>query len=193
MTGIIILAAGASSRMGSAKQNLLYRGQTLLQAAISKALQCDCEIVSVVLGANAAEIVPTLIGLPIKTFFNERWKDGMGSSIAYGVKELLIIHPNLDSVLFLLTDQPFISADHINKLIEHRQQGQIVTSAYNNTLGPPILFDKVYFSELMEIKGSEGAKKLINKYLNKVLPYPFEAGAFDVDTPEDYERLAGKY
>ncbi len=192
MTGIIILAAGASSRMGSAKQNLLYRGQTLLQAAIDKALQCDCEIVAVVLGANADEIVQTLVGLPIRTFLNERWKDGMGSSIAYGITALTEQHPNLTHVLFLLADQPFTNADHLNKLIEHNQPGQIVASAYNSTLGPPILFDKAYFSELMELKGNEGAKKLVSKHANTVLAINFDAGAFDIDTPEDYERLSNK-
>ncbi len=189
MTGIIILAAGSSSRMGKAKQNLLYQGQTLLQIAVSTALKCNCEAVAVVLGSNADKIKPTLLNMPIHVFLNEDWKEGMGTSISFGLKELDKRYPNLENALFLLADQPLTDTTAINNLIIKRGEGKIIASSYNDTLGPPVLFNKAYFNDLLAMKGNEGAKKVIAKYPDAVTSIPFETGAFDIDTPEDYERL----
>ncbi|MFD0749076.1 NTP transferase domain-containing protein [Mucilaginibacter calamicampi] len=189
MTGIIILAAGSSSRMGKAKQNLLFRGQTLLQNAINTAFGSHSDIIAVVLGANALNISSTIGTSNIQVFVNEDWALGMGTSISYGLKELLKIQPEISSVLFMLTDQPLVDQNFINQLIEKATPGKIVASAYNNTLGPPVLFDNSFFDDLLKMRGNEGAKKILQKYSNAVVELPFPEGAFDVDTPDDYDRL----
>lgn len=189
MTGIIVLAAGSSSRMGSAKQNLLFRGQTLLQTAIKTASASDNAAVAVVLGANAEIISSTLTGESVTVFVNKNWETGMGTSISFGLKELLKLQPELTSVLFMLTDQPLTEAGVINLLIEKAAPGKIIASSYNNTSGPPILFDKVFFTELLAMQGNEGAKKILQKHPEAVIEVPFPSGAFDIDTPEDYKRL----
>jgi molybdenum cofactor cytidylyltransferase len=188
MTGIIILAAGSSSRMGKAKQNLLFKGQTLLQTAIKTALTTNC-CIAVVLGANYDLVSPTIIDQPIYIINNQNWEAGMGSSISYGLSELLKLQPQTSSVLFMLTDQPFTQSDLINLLIDKAGTGKIITSSYSGTLGPPVLFDKVFFDELLALQGNEGAKKILQKHPETVIEVPFPDGAFDIDTPEDYERL----
>ena len=189
MTGIIIMAAGSSSRMGKTKQNLLYRGKTLLQTAVRTALQCNCEAVAVVLGANADEITPTLMSMPIHFILNKNWREGLGTSISCGLSGLSKLYPNMENVIFLLADQPLTDKSIIENLISLRGEEKIIASSYNNTLGPPVLFNKSFFNDLLEMKGNEGAKKVIAKYPGSVTVIPFAPGSLDVDTPEDYQRL----
>jgi molybdenum cofactor cytidylyltransferase len=190
MTGIIILAAGASTRMGEAKQNLSFKGLTLLQTALKTAINSKTNTVAVVLGANVDAIYPTIGTEPVNIFKNEHWEEGMGTSISYGLNELLKLQPGLSSVLFMLTDQPLVNRDFINKLIDKAAPGKIIASSYNDTLGPPVLFDKQFFGEILKMNGNEGAKRIIQKHQKAVIEIPFPFGAFDIDTPEDYDRLS---
>ncbi len=190
MTGIIILAAGSSSRMGRAKQNLVYKGKTLLQNAIETALSAKPALVAVVLGANADAISSTLTDLDIPVFINKDWADGMGSTINYGLREVLKIQSGLSSVVFMLADQPLVTTSILTGLIKKASAKKIIASAYNNTQGPPILFDKVFFPDLLAMEGNDGAKNLLLKYPDAVIALPFADGAFDIDTPEDYEKLS---
>jgi len=190
MTGIIILAAGSSSRMGTAKQNLVFKGQTLLQNAVNTAVASKVDRVAVVLGANAELILDTIKDKTLNILINKDWEAGMGTSISYGVSELLKLEPKLSSVLFMLTDQPFVDAYFINSLIDQALPGKIIASAYKDTLGPPVLFDQVFFDDLLKMNGNDGAKKVIQKHLEAVIETPFALGAFDIDTPEDYNRLS---
>lgn len=191
MTGCIILAAGASSRMGTPKQNLLYKGQTLLQTAISAVLTTPVNAVAVVLGANAATIRPTLQFPGVHIFINDLWNEGIASSIRSGLLEILKLHPDIANVLVVLADQPLIDSAFINSLLAKWEHGKIAASEYNSTLGPPVLFDKAFFPHLFELEGDEGAKKLIMNYPEAVIRVPFVNGAFDIDTPEDYRKLNG--
>lgn len=190
MTGIIILAAGASTRMGEAKQNLSFKGLTLLQTAVKTALSTKANVVGVVLGANADAISPTISDQPVLVFKNVNWAEGMGTSISFGLNELLKLKPALSSVLFMLTDQPLVDYGFINKLIDQADEGKIIASSYNDTLGPPVLFDRQFFNDLLAMTGNEGAKKIIQKNQKAVTEIPFPLGAFDIDTPEDYARLS---
>jgi molybdenum cofactor cytidylyltransferase len=193
MTGVIILAAGASTRMGEAKQNLSFKGLTLLQASVKTALSSKANTVAVVLGANASIISPTISDEPVHVFRNENWAEGMGTSISYGLDELLKLQPELSSILFMLTDQPFVDHECINKLIDQTAPGKIIASSYNDTFAPPVIFDKVFFNDLLKMQGNDGAKKIIQKHRKAVVEIPFPMGAFDIDTPDDYDRLTKMY
>jgi molybdenum cofactor cytidylyltransferase len=189
MTGIIILAAGSSSRMGTAKQALNYQGQTLLQRSVQIALASDCETAAVVLGANAEALRPTIINQPVQIFFNEDWEEGMASSIRCGITELQKVAPQLTAIVLMLCDQPFVDISIINQLINNALSGKIIASAYNETIGPPVLFDRVFFSELVSLSGHEGAKKIMLAHPEAVIQIPFPLGAVDIDTIADYDRL----
>jgi len=100
MTGIIILAAGSSSRLGQAKQNLVLKGKTLLQRAIETAVASVCEPVIVVLGANVEIIEPTIKNYDINIIQNPGWSEGMSSSIRAGISALLKIEPKIQSAIY---------------------------------------------------------------------------------------------
>ena len=196
--GLVILAAGASTRLGTPKQLLRYQGQTLLRRAAEMALAASCRPVIVVLGAYADSLCAELQGLPVRIVENREWEQGMGSSICAGVKELLALsetEPEPEAVLFMLCDQPLVSAQLLNRLIEtHRETGRlIVASEYDQTLGVPALFHRSLFSELSRLKGTEGAKQILQRYPAQTLGVPFPEGSVDIDTPADYKRLGESY
>lgn len=188
---LMILAAGASTRMGTPKQLLAYRGCTLIRHIAEVAITSVCQPIAVVLGANAERIKPEVSQLPIQIVENPLWEEGMSSSIRVGLKALLAMNPNLDAVVISLCDQPLVSSQTLNQLIEtyHVTGNPIIASEYSETVGVPALFNHHLFSELMALKSTEGAKKLIKKHINRVFSVPFPEGAIDIDTPNDYERL----
>jgi molybdenum cofactor cytidylyltransferase len=189
MTGVIILAAGSSSRLGTPKQNLLYKGQTLLQRAVETALASICSPVIVVLGANSQVIKPTLAGYKVTIVENEHWSEGMAATIRTGIVSLKTSDLQVQSVVLMLSDQPFIDTWLLNHMVLAKARDGIVVSAYNNTVGAPVLFDKVYFDDLMALNGAEGAKKVIQHYPHAVIEIPFPAAAVDIDTIADYEKI----
>jgi molybdenum cofactor cytidylyltransferase len=189
MTGIIILAAGSSSRLGKPKQNLVYKGQTLLQRAIATAATSVCRPVIVVLGANEEMIKPTIESDSVNIIHNPEWQEGMASSIGAGIKALQKIEPEAGAVILMLCDQPFVGAALLHQLVQKKSDKGIVASGYNETIGAPVLFGAVYFDELLLLKGQEGAKKLLLKYPDDVIAVPFPLGGIDIDTMEDYEKL----
>lgn len=191
MTGIIILAAGASSRMGQPKQLLPYQQQTLLQRAIQAAVAVPNAFVIVVVGANQTLITPNVNNSSVILEYNPDWQQGMASSIKAGIKRLIEEHPTVQNALLMLCDQPFVDTTLLQRLIDEKlkSNNRIVASAYQNTTGAPVLFDRSYFNELLALQGQEGAKKLLIEYRNEVTSIPFDKGAIDIDTTADYERL----
>lgn len=192
MTGIIILAAGASSRFGSPKQNLIYQGQTLLQRAVQTALtSLHCQKVIVVLGANESAIRPNISDQMVHITYNMHWQEGMASSIRLGVAEILRLEPQIKSIILMLCDQPFVDPFLLSQLTdksEHSDCG-IIASSYRDVVGAPALFDEKYFPELLQLKGHDGAKKIIEAHPDDTLTIPFPLGAIDIDTADDLERL----
>lgn len=191
---IILLAAGASRRMGQPKQLLLYQGQTLLKYITKCAIASLCNPVIVVLGANAEKIEPELASLPIKIIKNNQWNQGISSSIRCGINYIQKQYSNIDGVIFLTCDQPFVSAELIKQLIDtyHSTQKTIIASQYGNTLGVPALFSSIFFPALIKLQGDRGAKKIINQYPDLVYVIDFPQGNIDLDTLENYQQFIRK-
>lgn len=189
--GVIILAAGASTRMGRPKQTLKIKDKTLLEISIEAAVQSIAEHVVVVLGANEKYGRPIVANHPIEILTNSDWEKGIGTSIKAGLRYLLEIQPKADAALFIVCDQPLITSAHIDKLVRKFQhsQKQIIASRYTDTLGVPALFRKTLFKDILEIKNDQGAKQIINRNLEDTDFESFPQGALDLDTPEDYERF----
>lgn len=185
--GIIILAAGASKRLGYPKQLVHYLGKPLIQRMTEMAVNSSCQPVVVVLGAYGEVIESQINNYDLNIVFNQDWSIGMASSIQCGLNKIQAIAPNLDGVIIMLCDQPFVSTELINQLVaEYRtKQSLIVASEYNNVLGVPALFAQSLFAELINLEGDIGARKLIQGYGDKVLSIPFERGEVDLDTQGD--------
>jgi molybdenum cofactor cytidylyltransferase len=190
MTALIILAAGASSRLGFPKQTLLYKGKTLLEIAIEAGLKSKCQPVTVVLGANADKIEPGIKSYAIDILHNADWETGMGSSIALAIKEIQKNEGITQSVI-MLCDQPFVTSRLIDSLLYKQQETnkKIIACTYKDTIGVPVLFNRALFDELALLQGQEGAKKILNAHPDDIGTIPFEKGGVDIDTVADYEDL----
>jgi molybdenum cofactor cytidylyltransferase len=191
--GIVILAAGSSTRLPQPKQLLSYCGQTLLRRAGQIAVASICRPVIVVLGAGAEALVPQLADLPVTVVENKAWRLGMSFSIRIGVKALEEKFPKstLTAAVIMLCDQPLVTPEHVNRLVEvHQVSGvSIVASEYGGAPGVPALFSRKYFPTLRSLSGDEGAKQVLRKNHNEVTCVPCPNAAFDIDTPADYESL----
>lgn len=192
--GIVILAAGASTRMKTPKQILRFEGKTFLRRAVETAIKTECEKICVVLGANFELIKKEIEDLPAKICFNENWQKGMSSSLQAGLKNLLSGEENLSGVLVMLCDQPFVDADLLNRLIEDFQNGENLIAAceYAGIIGVPAIFSSKLFDEIWDLKQEHGAKILIKKYADSVKKISAPQAEFDIDTPQDFSELENK-
>jgi CTP:molybdopterin cytidylyltransferase MocA len=190
-TGIIILAAGASSRLGQPKQLLEFNGESFIRRMAKEAASDNSHAVVAVIGANNDSVTRELDGLDILLCHNESWQQGMGSSINAGLKHLLLVYPDIHQCVICVCDQPFVD-DTILQALNNEQLASgrgIIASSYAGTLGVPVLFTRPYFDALLHLQGQEGAKKLVDKYSSDVSSVPFEKGAIDIDTIDDYNQL----
>ena len=190
-TGIIILAAGNSSRFGSTKQLLHFNGKTLLQHAIQEATGAGAALIVVVTGAHADEILKGIKNEKIEIVFNKDWEQGMASGIVIGLREAITLKNELEKVIITVCDQPFVSSSLFEQLFEKQNKSgkHIVASAYADTIGTPALFTKKYFDALMGLTGDQGAKILLKKYSDDLATVDFPDGYIDIDTQADYENL----
>ncbi len=193
-TAIIILAAGNSSRFGSAKQLLHFNNKNLLQHVIDEAIESSAAPVIVVTGANADKISKDLISKQVQIVFNEDWKEGMASSIVAGVKKSITLNNDIENIIIAVCDQPFVSANLFRQL--HQTQNEslkhIVACSYADTIGTPALFTQKYFDALMSLTGDEGAKKILLANNDDVATIDFPQGNIDIDTQKDYDDLLDK-
>lgn len=189
--GIVILAAGGSSRMGQPKQLLRYQSRTLIHHVAEIAIASRCRPILVVLGARAEAIRPALHPLDLQVLYNPHWSGGISTSIRTGVQYLQTEYPYLEAVLLMLSDQPLVSTTHLNALIScyRAAKNRIVASEYAGVLGVPAIFDHTLFPELTELKGDVGARSIIQRDGTRAAGVAFSKGAIDVDTPKDYECL----
>jgi molybdenum cofactor cytidylyltransferase len=138
--------------------------------------------------------VAALNSQPVQVVFNPEWEQGIAASIRCGLEALLNRTPTPDQVIFMVCDQPFVTAELLLELVNERQNTHkpIVASAYGGTLGIPALFEKSLFPQLLDLQGDTGAKHLIMEHPEKVAAVNFPEGNIDVDTEGEYEQLIKK-
>jgi molybdenum cofactor cytidylyltransferase len=189
--GAVILAAGSSSRMGSPKQILQYRGESLLRRAALAAIGAGCRPVIVVTGAHCELSRRELEGLDVQEVLNTHWETGMASSIRAGVEGLVSVDADAAAAILMLCDQPHVTIDLISALVAaHRSTGsRVVASTYGGSFGVPALFGREVFAELIQLDGMTGAKEVIKRHASQAYFLPFPSGEVDVDTPNDFSRL----
>ena len=189
--GVIILAAGNSSRLGEPKQLLKYQDKTLIRHVTEVAIETVGQEVIIVTGSGAASIEKELEPLTFHQTFNENWETGMGSSVAAGIAKLLVVNPLAEGTIIAVSDQPFVTSLLFEALIKKSQEtgSGIAACAYDETLGTPVFFSRKYFDILLKLNGTDGAKKLLKKYENDVTKVSFPAGSIDIDTAADYQNL----
>jgi molybdenum cofactor cytidylyltransferase len=191
---ILLLAAGSSSRMGQPKQLLPWGIQTLIEHQILTLLATGYPV-NVVIGSNLELILPVIEKLPVGIFINTDWESGMGSSISFGIRQIIQKFPEAEGVLITLLDQPLLTTSYFQKMLGTSKPGlqQILSSrSSSGWTGVPVLFDKCYFKELTELKKDEGAKKITKCHEEKVILLDGGELLEDMDTQEAYQRLLEK-
>ena len=177
--------------MGQSKQLLEIDGEQLLLKSTRVALQSEAEKIIVVLGANEMAHRKTIEHLPVEIIANPDWETGMGSSLKKGLRQLLQVVPQLKAALVMVCDQPFLTTEHINKLIQTftSTNSLIVASHYSGSAGVPALFEKSLFEKLLSVEDESGAKKIIQQHKAEIQTIDFLQGAIDLDTPDDYRNF----
>jgi molybdenum cofactor cytidylyltransferase len=191
ITICLLLAAGSSSRMGKPKMLLPFKEKTLLQHAVDEIKNSDVDGLVVVTGCYHSLLKKILQPLQIDFIENKNWEEGMGSSIQQGIQYIVRQYPEANNVIITVCDQPYLSSALLNELQNSAMQtGKgIIASAYNDTIGTPVLFAKKYFEHLTALSGEHGAKKILQSFSGDVETVNFSLGFFDIDTPQDYDRL----
>jgi len=188
----ILLAAGASTRLGKPKQLLKLDGESLLRRTARMAVEAGCGPNLVVLGAAAEEMGRQLEGLDVETVVNEGWREGMGSSLRCAMASLLAEGSRPDAVLLLVCDQPHVTVGLLRALMAEQggKVGSIAASRYEGVFGVPAVFGAEYFAELAELSGDRGARGVVMQHAAQVRCVDFPGGEFDVDTLTDAELLS---
>lgn len=187
----IVLAAGGSTRMGAPKQLLRLAGESLVRRAVRTALASRCAAVFVVVGAHADAIAREIDDLSCTRVDNPNWHDGIGSSISAGVTAVNITQPPFDAVLITLTDQPYVTAALLDRLLAAGATAPVglVACEYAGTTGVPALFARRHFDALRALTGDRGGKGLLAAPGDAVVRIPFPDAAIDLDTRDDYRRF----
>ncbi len=189
--GCVVLAAGASSRLGdgTAKQLLHFAGKPLLQHAIDTAASSRASSCTLVLGAHAQAILDVVDARRCAVVENHRWQEGLSSSIRVGIAD----HLDDDACILMVADQPFITAFDLNDIIARSalEPQAIMALRSGNVWGTPALFPQSDFPALLKLRGDRGAKAYISQHRERAifvaahLPQAFA----DIDTHNDHERL----
>lgn len=188
---IILLSAGAGSRMGRIKPLLDWHGTPLIVSRINELQKTNQPIITV-LGAYHKKIIPYLSNIPVSFVVNKDWKSGMGSSIISGLEVVKQRVSNFDGFMICTVDQPFINASFLSELLNSFIPGQkqIIASQSNQEwIGVPAILDKTYFNEMQNLTGENGAKKIIKSHEKHLLKINGGDLLMDMDTPEAYEQF----
>ena len=189
-SGAVILAAGASVRLGEPKQFVTLAGKSLLERAVNIAEDAGCYPVVVVLGANAARIQAKCSLVSAQVVINEAWSEGMATSIRGGIAALA----DVEATILMTCDQPAVTSGHLRRLIQLCETAPIASS-YAGRLGVPACFPASCFRALLQLEGDAGARRMLESAQSVELP----GGELDIDTPaalatarELYERSTAK-
>jgi len=193
--GGILLAAGGSTRLGQPKQLLKLGERTLIGLATDTMMETLNKTITVVTGGYEKEVCKILEDKNVHIAHNRDWHTGMASSIKVGMKDLLNRELNIEAVLICLCDQPFLTSRHLKKLMTTSEEtpNNIIASSYQDLASVPAIFKSSQFSNLLNLEGQQGARKVIRKSINTILSIPFPDGIFDVDTLEDWQKVKELY
>jgi molybdenum cofactor cytidylyltransferase len=184
MVSAVVLAAGASTRMGTQKLLLPFGNEPLLRRAVRQVLAAGFDDVLVVLGSEHEATRAALEGLPVRHAINLQFATGMGSSFRTAVEHVA----DSAAAMFALADQPFVTASEYRTVLDaYRQHAPpIVSVRYGDVMAPPHLFEREFYPELAQL--TQGARSVLQRHVERTLVVQFPADLLvDIDTPEDYE------
>lgn len=191
----IVLAAGASRRLGLPKQLLADEsGRAMVVRTVMQLQDAGCEPVIVITGAAHDAVSRELEPYDVSVVFNDSWSEGMGSSVRCAMEWLDARAPveATDAVIIAACDMPSVTSQHVSTMLStFRQKGSRVASSYDASSGAtvrgvPALFPREDWNALRSLSGDRGARDLLVKPDTSLVTLP--SGGFDLDTPDDVER-----
>lgn len=188
----LVLAAGASTRLGQPKQLVKLGGRPALHIVVSNALAIAGTSVSVVVGSNARDLTYLLAHSSASVVVNRHWDEGMAASIRAG---LAALPPSCDAVMILLGDQVAVTAEDLRRLHDSwkGEEGSIAASVYDQHVGVPAIFPRICFPELAELRGDQGARAILARNAYRLVRVPMPNAAVDLDTPADLAALTERF
>lgn len=190
-TVLIVLAAGEASRMGRPKQVLPVNGVPLIDYQLSRWRKLFMPPPVIVTGAHAREVRAASRIQMVHWVHNHAWEAGLGSSIATAIGHVRDAFPLAGACLLVLLDQVFIGPAHLIKLLQagSEEPESIIASSFDQSAGPPVLFPRKFWPDLLDLDPRKGAAVLFRKYPDQLFRVPVPSAAFDLDTPMDYEAF----
>ncbi|MEP3388370.1 MAG: nucleotidyltransferase family protein [Reichenbachiella sp.] len=187
---ILILAAGSSSRLGQPKQLLHFKGKTLIKNVIETAATIS-DKVFVILGSHYDQIAPTISHADATVTYFEEWQQGMGSTVSFGIQQILNEDRYTKEVLILLCDQLHVTQQMLTELsFFHQESDHLITACgYDKSYGAPAIFNRKTFLDLLNLSGEQGAKKVIQKHFKNTQVISYPEAEVDIDTPKDLALL----
>jgi molybdenum cofactor cytidylyltransferase len=182
----VVLAAGASTRLGEPKQLVKLAGETLLERAVRTAREAGCGPVVVVLGAEQERVRAGCALGDAVTAVNDEWREGMASSIRVGIRTLLANAGDVDGAVVMTCDQPAVTAAHLRALMA---SGTVTASGYAGRRGVPAYFPAAAFAGLMALRGDAGAREL----LVGAGVVELAGGELDVDTAAELKEAERRF
>jgi len=189
--GIIILAAGAATRMGKAKMLLPFHDTTILQHIINEVMAVESKAICIVTGYYHQQIINQVDHSKATIVFNQQYANGMSSSIQIGLKYLLNDHANLESVMIVVADQPFLNRSILQQMLNLQQTTNkgLVAASYDGVVGTPVLLTKKYIEQLTQLTGDKGARSILQAFPEDLATVEFALGGLDIDNEKDYEAF----
>ncbi len=188
----IVLAAGASRRLGQPKQLVVFEAETLLCRAVRIAREGGADPVLVVLGAISDIILASVPLNDSIVVSNDKWQEGMASSVRAGLRTLDSVFPEAPGVLLMTCDQPRLTPEHLRKLcvaFETNRRECIIASHYAGRNGVPAIFPQALFPDLQALQGDQGARAILQSPPCRLISVEFPGGELDIDAPADLAGL----
>lgn len=192
MLKIVILAAGASSRLGTNKQLLKINGEPLVSRITKVASELvdvfNLEQPCVIIGKDHREVELALADLSVSTIHNKLWNNGMGSSIAVAVENL---DATVSAVLLMTCDQVLLTVTSLKPMLRQWlcNPDYIIASCYDGIAGIPVIFPEHFFPELTQLNSDKGARQLLEKYQHQVQLFDLPEAAVDLDNRVDEQLI----
>lgn len=184
----VLLAAGGSKRLNQPKQLLKINDSLLINHIISVIRQGGIERLLVILGSDHVLIRSLIHDQNVHIIVNERWEEGISTSIRSGIK---FLNEKAEAAMLFVVDQPFLSSELICQLTHQFQNTdkKIAAPKINNQQCNPVIFSKTLFPELLDLKGKEGGKKIIKNHPVEWVQWDDETLLLDIDTEKDYLEI----
>jgi molybdenum cofactor cytidylyltransferase len=185
----VVLAAGASTRLGRNKLLIEIEGEPLVRRTVGRALNAGLAPVIVVLGHEAALVIAALAGLPCTVVINDEYARGINVSLQTGIRA---VPDGSAAAIVMLADMPFVTSSMLATLVaRYRESGApLIASGYGDVYAPPTLYDRALFDELLSIDGQGCARRILKRHRDEAVDLAWPADALaDVDVPEDCERV----